>query len=114
MSSFADRVAAAVVSCRLVRQPLSLLLISLTGFDDFVRISGAAEGGRLTQFLEQSLRSRGESNDWHIRISESCFAFLLENRNREGATVLARELVSDFERHTEQHPADVACRLSLG
>lgn len=79
-----------------LRNPLSLLLIKVVGFDNFPHERGALAADQLLQHVARLLVANGRETDFVARYRGDDFAVLLPDTHRDGSQVWAQRLHRAF------------------
>ena len=106
--SLLPTLSAAVTACRLARRPISLLIVEIDHFHEWVRVPEQCGLATIVDRVGAALRELAPEPRHVARTGESRFAIILEGADRQLAVSTARSLLADLH----QTPRDSAGRPS--
>jgi HD-like signal output (HDOD) protein/GGDEF domain-containing protein len=86
-----ERIASAIQACRNLRRPVSLLLVELTGFDQFVFTFGVARATSLGDLLVEQLTQLEIPGSHWMQLRETRYAAVLPGCERREAVELGHQ-----------------------
>ncbi len=107
------RVVASLANCRQARQPLSLALLEVDNYSDWILTHGTAGTQKLMQLVASVLSANTDRDEDLQQLGDGQFVLLLVDYDRSQANELAREAMRQVRQWSEQRQEHLGRSLSL-